>query len=170
MLQNADLATWTNQSTENNTVICWVDSVWLYLFSQIVRHDLFYHNTWVVEQTAIDHIDNTGFVKHHSRVSLATIYYSYFSKIRTLVISNTPENTSSSIDGIFKNCNWLEREVGEMYGLLFFFKTDSRKLLLDYSKIEHPLLKDFPSEGLQDVFYDLLDNQVSIVGNETTEL
>lgn len=57
-----------------------------------------------------------------------------------------------------------------MYGLLFFFKTDSRKLLLDYSKIEHPLLKDFPSEGLQDVFYDLLDNQVRIVGNETTEL
>lgn len=57
-----------------------------------------------------------------------------------------------------------------MYGLLFFFKTDSRKLLLDYSKIEHPLLKDFPSEGLQDVFYDLLDNQVSVVGNETTEL
>lgn len=57
-----------------------------------------------------------------------------------------------------------------MYGLHFEFKTDSRKLLLDYSKIEHPMLKDFPSEGVRDVFYDILDNQVTITSNETTEL
>jgi len=57
-----------------------------------------------------------------------------------------------------------------MYGINFLFKQDTRKLLLDYSKIEHPMLKDFPSEGVKDVFYDILDNQVTYSNNETTEL
>jgi hypothetical protein len=32
------------------------------------------------------------------------------------------------------------------------------------------MLKDNPSEGFKDVFYDILDNQISYVNNETTEL
>jgi len=99
-----------------------------------------------------------------------TTYYSHFSKTRTIVLTNTLNRGVVSIDGVFKNCNWLEREISEMYGVVFGFKTDSRKLLLDYSKVEHPMLKDFPSEGVKDVFYDLLDNQVTITTNETTEL
>lgn len=57
-----------------------------------------------------------------------------------------------------------------MYGVGFVGKMDTRKLLLDYSKIEHPMLKDFPTEGLKDVFYDILDNQIEYVSHETIEL
>jgi NADH:ubiquinone oxidoreductase subunit C len=57
-----------------------------------------------------------------------------------------------------------------MYGLDFLNKSDSRKLLLDYSKIESPMLKDFSSEGVKDVFYDILDNQVTILNADTVEL
>jgi NADH:ubiquinone oxidoreductase subunit C len=57
-----------------------------------------------------------------------------------------------------------------MYGVEFFNKSDSRKLLLDYSKIESPMLKDFSTEGVKDVFYDILDNQVTILNGDTVEL
>ena len=45
-----------------------------------------------------------------------------------------------------------------------------RKLLLDYSKIENPMLKDFSSEGIQDVFYNFFENQVTINKSEIVEL
>lgn len=57
-----------------------------------------------------------------------------------------------------------------MYGISFAGKMDTRKLLLDYSKSEHPMLKDFPTEGVRDVFYDILDNQIEYVLHETIEL
>src|SRR5687767_12079679 len=43
-----------------------------------------------------------------------------------------------------------------MYGVFFLFKNDSRKLLLDYARLENPLLKDFSSDGIKDIFYNLI--------------
>ena len=57
-----------------------------------------------------------------------------------------------------------------MYGIFFEFKIDVRKLLLDYSKLENPLLKDFSSEGIVDVFYNFFENQVVFYKNEIIEL
>jgi NADH:ubiquinone oxidoreductase subunit C len=57
-----------------------------------------------------------------------------------------------------------------MYGFFFSLKKDGRKLLLDYSKIENPLIKDFPSEGFYNVFYNFFFNQVTTIKNEVVEL
>jgi NADH:ubiquinone oxidoreductase subunit C len=57
-----------------------------------------------------------------------------------------------------------------MYGINFFFKNDTRRLLLDYTKVEHPLLKNFQSEGFNETFYNILDNQVCTLFNESVEL
>jgi NADH:ubiquinone oxidoreductase subunit C len=57
-----------------------------------------------------------------------------------------------------------------MYGVFFYWKNDTRKLLLDYSKIENPMLKDFPCEGFMDVFFNFFENQVTIHKNEVIEL
>lgn len=57
-----------------------------------------------------------------------------------------------------------------MYGIHFINKKDTRKLLLDYSKNEYPLLKDFPSEGLQEVFFNVFNSQVSVTKSEVVEL
>jgi len=54
----------------------------------------------------------------------------------------------------------LERETGEMFKILYLLKTDTRRLLLDYSKQENPLLKDYPVEGFSDVFYSFFEDQV----------
>jgi len=45
-----------------------------------------------------------------------------------------------------------------------------RKLLLDYSKLDNPMLRDFASEGIQDVFFNFFENQVTVSQNEVVEL
>lgn len=57
-----------------------------------------------------------------------------------------------------------------MYGIFFKNKKDCRKLLLDYTKDENPLLKDFPTEGTSDVFYNFFEDQIVFDYNNTTEL
>jgi NADH:ubiquinone oxidoreductase subunit C len=57
-----------------------------------------------------------------------------------------------------------------MYGINFIFKKDFRKLLLDYSKNENPMLKDFPCEGISDVYYNFFESQINYVQNEVVEL
>jgi NADH:ubiquinone oxidoreductase subunit C len=75
-----------------------------------------------------------------------------------------------SIDKLYGNANWLERETSEMYSISYTLKTDVRRILLDYSKIENPLLKKFPCEGYNDLFYNIFENQVTIKQSETIEL
>ena len=50
--------------------------------------------------------------------------------------------------------NWFEREVFDMYGVLFENHPDLRRILTDYGFEGHPLRKDFPLTGYQEVRYD----------------
>lgn len=168
ILEKSTPIIWTNKSMEFNTITIWIDSSWYFLINQIFKNEYYYQNSWITEQTCVDNFFNDS-LKKNSRINLYNIYYSYHNKFRTILITNESKFLYS-IDILFKNCNWLERETSEMYGINFLFKQDTRKLLLDYSKIEHPMLKDFPSEGFTDVFYDIMDNQITYVNNETTEL
>ena len=79
-----------------------------------------------------------------------------------MLISNYSNTNKlfNSIDKLYKSASWLERETGEMFKISYKFKTDNRRLLLDYSKQEHPLLKDYPTEGFNDVFYNFFEDQV----------
>lgn len=99
-------------------------------------------------------------------------FYFYSTKSKLTVITQPTSEFQAlySIDRVYGGANWAERELSEMYGVLFYNKTDTRKLLLDYSKTENPMLKDFPSEGFSDVYYSLLENQVVYYQNEVVEL
>ena len=66
----------------------------------------------------------------------------------------------SVIDG-FPAANWFEREAYDMYGILFSGHPDLRRLLTDYGFQGHPLRKDFPLTGYQEVRYD--DEQKRVV-------
>jgi NADH-quinone oxidoreductase subunit C len=66
-----------------------------------------------------------------------------------------------SMVDIFTAANWYEREVFDLYGVLFKGHPDLRRILTDYGFSGHPLRKDFPLTGFVEVRYD--DEQKRVV-------
>ena len=58
-----------------------------------------------------------------------------------------------SVTGIWPVAGWLEREVYDMYGVLFEGNTDLRRILTDYGFQGHPQRKDFPLSGYVELRY-----------------
>jgi NADH-quinone oxidoreductase subunit C len=73
-------------------------------------------------------------------------------RIRIHVATNA-DTPVPSITGIWPVAGWLEREVFDMYGVLFEGNTDLRRILTDYGFTGHPQRKDFPLSGYQELRY-----------------
>ena len=66
----------------------------------------------------------------------------------------------SSLSSVFPSANWMEREVFDMYGVEFKDHPDLRRILTDYGFKGHPLRKDFPLTGHNEVRYSEEDKKV----------
>jgi NADH-quinone oxidoreductase subunit C len=80
-------------------------------------------------------------------------------RIRLRVAVREDEVVPSIID-VHPSSNWFEREVFDMFGILFSGHPDLRRLLTDYGFRGHPLRKDFPTTGYTEVRYDETQKRV----------
>jgi NADH:ubiquinone oxidoreductase subunit C len=181
ILEKSNINFWTSKVNSPNHFYCMIDKNWIYLVNQLLRKEFFLNSSMLIENSAIDCnylSKNNVFLNFNGLLSNNLIvYYMYYIlnlklRLTFLFLPSSNQNLSSinSIDKIFKNANWVERETSEMYNINYLWKNDTRKILIDYSKNEYPLLKNYPSEGFQDVFYNFFENQVAVNRNEVVEL
>jgi NADH-quinone oxidoreductase subunit C len=65
--------------------------------------------------------------------------------VRTFL--NEPELTLPSAYPLWKGADWLEREVFDMYGIVFEGHPDLRRILMPEEYTSFPLRKDYPLRG-----------------------
>ena len=106
-------------------------------------------------------IAGVDYPDEEKRFKLVYLFLSHELNIRIkLSINFQPKQVIASITKIFPSANWMEREVFDMYGIKFKNHPDLRRILTDYGFKGHPLRKDFPLTGFNEVRYSEKEKKV----------
>lgn len=103
----------------------------------------------LVDITAVDHPERSA------RFDMVYHFLSMYRNHRIRVkVAIREDQMVPSIHELHPSANWFEREVFDMFGILFSGHPDLRRILTDYGFRGHPLRKDFPTTGYTEVRYD----------------
>ena len=106
-------------------------------------------------------IAGVDYPENEKRFELVYLFLSHEYNLRIkLLIKFQISQTISSLTKIFPSANWMEREVFDMYGIKFKNHPDLRRILTDYGFKGHPLRKDFPLTGFNEVRYSEKEKKV----------
>lgn len=122
---------------------------------EFLRSDSSCRFSTLVDITAVDHPERPqrfDVVWH-----LLSMYQNQ--RIRVKVAVREDELVPSLVR-IHPSANWFEREIFDMFGILFAGHPDLRRILTDYGFSGYPLRKDFPTTGYVEVRYDESEKRV----------
>ncbi|HEY5669825.1 MAG TPA: NADH-quinone oxidoreductase subunit C [Anaerolineales bacterium] len=96
------------------------------------------------------------------RFHLVYLLYSLVNNVRIGLRVPLNGNAPSlpTLESVYPNANWHEREIWDMFGIRFEGHSDLRRILMPYEWEGHPLRKDYPLgyEEVQFTFnYDEID-------------
>lgn len=162
-------AIWTSDVSNKNCLFSFLPGKAGLGLSVFLKNELFLGANYLVDASCVDmqHMHRGG--RQFSKVLVFYIFYFLFLKNR-VIFCFLNSSTLSSIDSVYPNANWLEREFAEMFGVSLVNKIDARNLLLDYSLSENPMLRDFPSVGYREVYYSVFSESVSYSNGAVVEL
>jgi NADH-quinone oxidoreductase subunit C len=116
---------------------------------EFLRDDASCRFSTLVDITAVDHPERA------QRFDVVYHFLSMYRNHRVRVkVAVREDEMVPSLVAIHPGANWFEREVFDMFGILFSGHPDLRRILTDYGFRGHPLRKDFPTTGYTEVRYD----------------
>ncbi|MEX0284831.1 MAG: NADH-quinone oxidoreductase subunit C [Paracoccaceae bacterium] len=124
-------------------------------FIDFLRTDPTCRFSTLVDITAVDYPERA------KRFDVVYHFLSMYQNHRIrLRVSIREEDMVPSIVSVHPSANWFEREVFDMFGILFSGHPDLRRILTDYGFRGYPLRKDFPTTGYTEVRYDEVEKRV----------
>ena len=116
---------------------------------EFLRDDASCRFSSLVDITAVDHPERA------QRFDMVYHFLSMYRNHRIRVKVKVAEDEMvPSLIALYPAANWFEREVFDMFGILFSGHPDLRRILTDYGFRGYPLRKDFPTTGYTEVRYD----------------
>ena len=102
----------------------------------------------LMEMAGVDYPENP----ERFEVDYCLLSLSKNRRIRVKLTTNEATPVPSAV-GIWPVAGWLEREIWDLYGVLFDGNPDLRRILTDYGFQGHPFRKDFPLTGYVEMRY-----------------
>ena len=144
-----------NSIIENGELLIEIDDKDLIEVVQFLKSDENLRFRQLIDIAGVDYPDQ------EKRFQLVYLFLSHEKNIRVkLSIRFDSKQIINSLTKIFPSANWMEREVFDMYGIKFKNHPDLRRILTDYGFKGHPLRKDFPLTGFNEVRYSEKEKKV----------
>lgn len=170
----------TSTHNTNNHYHFYFNSKFYYMLNNYLIKDLFCSTSYLIDTSIVDFekTQQNWFLKIFQNTNksflLFTHYFIYYLNLKVTIFSFLSSSTLiksiNTVEDIFYNANWLEREVSEMFGIFFYKKLDTRNLLLEYNTMNHPFLKNFSCEGNFEIYYNIFENTTTQLYTESIEL
>ena len=128
----------------------------------IIILNLYYNLKYIVDISS-NHIPSS-----YKEFHLFYILNNLSSKDNVILLYPT-KGTITSISKLHKSANWLEREIFDLFGVIFTGHINLRRILTDYGFKGFPLRKDFPVFGYKEICYDFELRQITYVNIKLTQ-
>ncbi|MGE4324147.1 MAG: NADH-quinone oxidoreductase subunit C [Sphingobium sp.] len=130
----------------------------------VVRDDLAAALTALRDQAHYQQLMEIAGVDYPDRPERFEVCYHLLSVTRNhrlrVKVSTDEDTPVPTVTHIWPVAGWLEREVFDMYGVVFEGNTDLRRILTDYGFKGHPQRRDFPLTGYVELRYSEEDRRV----------
>jgi NADH-quinone oxidoreductase subunit C len=155
-LINSELSSKVRSSSiDNDELLIEIDEKDIFDVVQFLKSNENCKFKQLIDIAGVDYPDN------EKRFELVYLFLSHENNLRIkLLIKFETDKSINSLTKIFPSANWMEREVFDMYGIKFKNHPDLRRILTDYGFKGHPLRKDFPLTGFNEVRYSEKDKKV----------
>ena len=153
---NSELATKINKSEiKHDQIYVEINKENLIDVTLFIKTNNFTKFRQLIDLTVVDYPEN------NQRFKVVYLFLSHEFNQRMVLSYFINENeVIQSITSIFPSANWMEREVFDMYGIIFKDHPDLRRILTDYGFEGHPQRKDFPLTGYLELRYDETEKRV----------
>ena len=144
-----------NGYVENNALIISVKKNSLYNIINSLKDDKELEFKQLIDICAVDYPEREN--RFDIVYQLLSVSLNYRLRIK---ISVADGELVPSIVSCYSAANWFEREIWDLFGIVFSGHPDLRRILTDYGFAGHPLRKDFPLTGFVQVKYDDTEKRV----------